>query len=183
MALRVPSGAGGTEEAVRSGGKEEVVLEEDEYTLRIERIIERDFFPDVPQMQNRLEWLRAVNSGDPVALRNAQLNIAARRAGVPTPLGATPADFATPAAATPYAATPVGLSRPNTGLRTPAGVGGVGMGEVHGAPSAASEDRAPEMSLNSFLSKHTSEDNASFAEVLEEGNKKRREKVSERDTS
>lgn len=147
-------------------GRKQVVLDEDEYTEKLEAIIERDFFPDLPKMQNKLEWLQvrttllttlfivapcclgspgfhlrnppppsrslpsvllpllflystpilnhipllsslrppalllpqAVNSGDPTAIRNAQMNIAARRAGIPTPLGATPAQFATPAA-------------------------------------------------------------------------------------
>jgi len=181
MAL-VPSGGGGTVASGALGprrGRAEKVLEEDEYTEAVERIIERDFFPDVPALQNKLEWLQAVNSGDPLALRNAQLNIAARRAGVPTPLGATPAEFATPAAATPYgAATPSALGRLPTGgpvppgAATPAPAGGAQGAPATTDPSAS----APAMSLNSFLAKHTSEDNASFAEIMEEGNKRRRMK-------
>ena len=42
--------------------------------------------------------LQAVRSGDPSQLQQAQLNIAQRRAGIRTPVGATPAGFGTPGA-------------------------------------------------------------------------------------
>jgi hypothetical protein len=35
-----------------------VVLDEDEWTEALELIIERDYFPDIPKMQNKLEWLQ-----------------------------------------------------------------------------------------------------------------------------
>ena len=47
--------------ASRSGHKrprEQTLLEEDEYSDRIEAIIPRDFFPDLPKLQNKLEWLK-----------------------------------------------------------------------------------------------------------------------------
>ena len=62
-----------------------VVLEEEQWTAAIEAIVERDYFPELPRLQSRLEWLRAVRSGDPAALRQAQANAAARRAGLRTP--------------------------------------------------------------------------------------------------
>ena len=34
------------------------VLDEDEWTDRIEAIVQRDFFPDLPKLQSRLEWLQ-----------------------------------------------------------------------------------------------------------------------------
>jgi len=42
-----------------AGGRAPVILDEDEWTERIEAIIERDYFPDVPKLQNKLEWLQA----------------------------------------------------------------------------------------------------------------------------
>ena len=36
-----------------------VVLEEDEWTEKIEAIVRRDFFPDVPKLESELEWLQA----------------------------------------------------------------------------------------------------------------------------
>ena len=45
----------------RSGSKrqrEQTLLDEDEWTDRIEAIIQRDYFPDLPKLQNKLEWLQ-----------------------------------------------------------------------------------------------------------------------------
>ena len=37
---------------------EQTLLDEDEWTDRIEAIIQRDYFPDLPKLQNKLEWLQ-----------------------------------------------------------------------------------------------------------------------------
>ena len=53
--------------AMSSGQKrqrEQTLLEEDEWTDRIEAIIQRDFFPDLPKLQNKLEWLQVGLSTD-----------------------------------------------------------------------------------------------------------------------
>jgi protein DGCR14 len=54
------------------------VLEEDEWTLYLEEIIERDFFPDLAALKNRLDWLQASRSGSAEAIRDAQQRIQAR---------------------------------------------------------------------------------------------------------
>jgi len=35
------------------------VLDEDEWTLRLEQIVERDYFPDLTRLKARLDWLEA----------------------------------------------------------------------------------------------------------------------------
>lgn len=35
-----------------------LVLDEDEWASQLDAIIERDFFPDVPKLQSKLEWLQ-----------------------------------------------------------------------------------------------------------------------------
>ncbi|KAI5084676.1 hypothetical protein GOP47_0000845 [Adiantum capillus-veneris] len=55
------------------------VLDEDSYVAAIEKIVERDFFPDIPKLQDRLEWLEAIRTGDPMIIRDAQMNIMQRR--------------------------------------------------------------------------------------------------------
>lgn len=49
---------------------------------RIEAIIQRDFFPDLPKLQNKLEWLQ-VRPGN-VAQEHALLPLALRCAQHPT---------------------------------------------------------------------------------------------------
>ena len=75
------------------------MLEEDEWTLYLEDIIERDYFPDLQRMRSRLDWLQASRSGDPEAIREAQLRIQERQ------LGRTPAgqSVSTPSFGTPSA--------------------------------------------------------------------------------
>lgn len=37
-----------------------LVLDEDEWAAQLEAIIERDFFPDIPKLQSKLEWLQVL---------------------------------------------------------------------------------------------------------------------------
>lgn len=155
-----------------------LVLDEDEWALQLEGIIERDFFPDIPKLQSKLEWLQALRTRDPAALRQAQANIAQRRAGIRTPIGATPGSFETPAASM--------LRAPHRGaVPTPSMtplMGPYGDRIQDGAHQQATDDRGetghpseaqPPMTLDRFLSKHTSEDNASFADLLADMNARR----------
>jgi protein DGCR14 len=57
------------------------VLEDDDFEAKMAAIIERDYFPDVKRLQNKLEWIRASESGDPEHMRTTQRNIVLRRAG------------------------------------------------------------------------------------------------------
>jgi protein DGCR14 len=158
---------------------------QDEYTATLEAIIERDFFPELAKLQSKVAWLQAIRSGDPEQIRQAQLLIAQRRAaaagGRPatgaTPRGAplfTPGGTAARAIAgnTPYIpplppGEPLRQPRPATG-------GGGGAGDAVGEAEELGVVAPPPVSLDSFLAVHTSEDNASFQEILETVNKKRR---------
>lgn len=37
--------------------REPVVLDEDDWVEKIEAIIQRDYFPDLPKLESELEWL------------------------------------------------------------------------------------------------------------------------------
>eukprot|EP00877_Chromochloris_zofingiensis_P006375 jgi/Chrzof1/1991/Cz10g28320.t1 len=148
------------------------VLDEDTYTEAIEAIIERDFFPDVPKLQNQLEWLQAVQSGDPAKVKHAQMNIARRRAGLKTPMTV---DYTGTTAFTPGTAL----------LRTPAMTPFLAAATATPQLQPTSEQqqqqqkasKAPNIPLDAFFQQYTGEDNASFAELLEVSNARKRAKL------
>lgn len=155
-------------------GSSVTVLDEDEWTEKIESIIRRDFFPDLPKLENKLEWLQAVRTGDPENMRQAQMNIAQRRAGLKTPLGATPAHLVTPGASMLWAPIRQGTPAMTPGAATPGQTPGAYQPVMQQAgPGQEQVNSTPSMSLDKFFKHHNSEDNASFS-VIREGEAKRR---------
>ena len=169
------------------------VLDEDEWTARLDAIITRDYFPDVPALRNKLEWLEAANSGDPARVLEAQRHIqrrlrdAARGAVLDTPslanltsaaTGPTPTQSPSLRArsdhASPYPAAardeweddeapPSSTTRENRQSETELRV-------------AVSTDDA-KLGLDGFLAKYDGEDNASFRDILQRQNEAKRRKM------
>lgn len=134
------------------------ILEEDEYTAALSGIIARDFFPSLNHLDATNSYLDALQSQDPqrVAASVRRLH------DLSTPL---PSGSSLRAAATP-GRTPFGLAG-ETPART--------SDSANFFVNKASRFNA-DLSLDEFQARFTSEDNASFVEVLNEENKQRKER-------
>ncbi|KAH0838403.1 nuclear protein DGCR14 [Lanmaoa asiatica] len=134
------------------------VLEEDEYTAALSHIIARDFFPSLVHLDATNGYLDALRSNDPSLIQTSVLRLQEVDS---TPAYPARRDWQTPSE------TPYGTGPSDTPFRTPREVG---------EPAAKRPRYDTNMSLDSFQAKHTSEDNASFTQIMHEENRQRREK-------
>jgi protein DGCR14 len=143
------------------------VLDEDSYIEGVSDIIERDFFPDLKKLKTQNEFLDAVNTGDLAKakslgerLQRMATGRAESVAGSSTPLVSR---LETPIVTgfTPVAPTDTPVSTISERIE----------GKSRTGPSINVN-----MSLDSFQSTYTSEDNASFISIMEKANKERKEK-------
>ena len=175
--------------------KTKIVLEEDEFAARLEHIIERDYFPNVPQMKDELRLLRAEREGNEKEILMAKRNIQKRmreeeeaRSG--TSNGLTPSFY--------YGSTSERGGKGGKNTPTTSDTSGTGFsfssrrrrrgGEEEEEEEEEYDEEEEERTttttklldsnktLTQFLASHTSEDNKSFEDILEKINKKRREK-------
>ncbi|CAL6393378.1 unnamed protein product [Bathycoccus prasinos] len=175
--------------------KTKIVLEEDEFAARLEHIIERDYFPNVPQMKDELRLLRAEREGNEKEILMAKRNIQKRmreeeeaRSG--TSNGLTPSFY--------YGSTSERGGKGGRNTPTTSDTSGIGFSfssrrrRRGGKKEEEEEEEYDEeeeertttttklldsnKTLTQFLASHTSEDNKSFEDILEKINKKRREK-------
>ncbi|KAI9080907.1 hypothetical protein K1719_037068 [Acacia pycnantha] len=154
--------------------KNHAVLDEDAYVAAIEKIIERDFFPDISKLRDRLDWLEAIKTGDPVQIRDAQLKIMERRGRKVNDSNADGrTQTQTPGSTFARNFTPFDEYDGKT-PRTP----GFTTGEASVGGHPIEEDGLVDtsLSLDQFLNRYTSEDNYSFSNILEKVNRKRKER-------
>ncbi|KAF8140145.1 nuclear protein DGCR14 [Boletus edulis] len=134
------------------------ILEEDEYTAALSHIIARDFFPSLVHIDATNNYLDALRSNDPSLIH--AFCMSSTRARRNTRL-CFPKRFNF-SSETPYGTGPF-----DTPFRTP---------RDPREPTAKRQRYDTDMSLDSFQSQYTSEDNASFTQIMHEENRQRRER-------
>lgn len=134
----------------------QAILDEDEYTEALSHIIARDFFPSLVHIGATNDYLDALKSRDP-ELIGATVR---RLEELTTPRTARTFHVQQTPSQTPY-----GMGPSDTPLRT-----------SRGEPPTKRARYDTDISLDNFQARYTSEDNASFTEILDDENRKRREK-------
>lgn len=136
------------------------ILEEDAYVQAVSDIIERDFFPNLKKMKVQNELLEAVHNGEYAKAKALRVELERIKTGDVVDGAATP-------------------SNQRYGSETPKSF----ISQSPALTATPSEDppSQPEkfrtnMSLDAFQSKYTSEDNASFSEIVERANEQKKEK-------
>ncbi|KAG8734364.1 hypothetical protein FRC11_004370 [Ceratobasidium sp. 423] len=133
----------------------QVILDEDSYTSALSDIIARDFFPSLAHLDATNGYLSALDTKDP-----EQISKSVRRlqdlAATPTP--SRHRNLWTPSR-TPYGAGPS-----DTPMSMRSELGSRGKSITEG------------LSLDEFQARYTSEDNASFATIIDDENRQRKEK-------
>ena len=156
------------------------VLDEDDYTDALSRIIARDFFPGLHEVQSQQEYLNALESNDETWIAEAGQKL--RDAMAPLPSGrrrrsVRNSRFSTPVITPAHAvtATPVADKTPVgwTSGATPLSV--VGCEYSTTSETQTDEIDTSTLSLSAFQSKYTSEDNESFNALLDTQNATRRQ--------
>jgi protein DGCR14 len=166
--------------------KRSTVLDEDSYVAAIEKIIERDFFPDISKLRDRFDWLEAMKTGDPIQIRDAQLKIMERRGKMVKNIHSDGSNRArnqtqtqTPGSA--FIGNFTQFDEFDSRMQTPSVV--MDRGLSSNAESSENENENENenavdenLGLDDFFRRYTSEDNDSFSKILEKGNRKRKER-------
>ena len=154
------------------------VLSEDEYVERVGEIIERDFFPELEKLKAQSEYIDASDRHDSVTMRRLEERYSSRR---PTPSSdqlnrlQSPATFETPLnehrssdeVDNPNETNHKGHISPASSWKSMPG-----SSRTENAEGVSNNENLlkanNKQGLDKFLSLHTSEDNESFSELMEE---------------
>ena len=153
------------------------VLDEDAYTCALSDIIARDYFPGLRESQAQQEYLTALDSNDQgwIAEAGQKLREAMTPHGEKTRRTERDTSFNRRTRAGSSVPNAADTPRGYDGSQTPAADEEWLVGENEPGQIKPAIDTSA-LSLSSFSSKYTSEDNESFNTLLDKQNQKRREK-------
>ncbi|XP_017549124.1 splicing factor ESS-2 homolog [Pygocentrus nattereri] len=133
--------------------KQRKILQEEQYIQNLEKIIQRDFFPDVSKLQAQKDYLEAEENGDLEKMREIAIKY-----------GSAMAKY-TPRTYVPYV-TPSTFETPDGRAVSPSASHSKPRTTEDGSKDSTKEEEKDLPSLDRFLVKHTSEDNASFEQIM-----------------
>lgn len=131
------------------------ILDEETYIEKMGEIIQRDFFPDLEKLKAQNEYIDALEQNDTKKMRELFEKYSLERPN--TERLASPATFETP------------VRKENNNEDTPLSTAS---GKTNSSKAKESKTIESKIGLDAFLCNNTSEDNASFEEIIEENQKK-----------
>lgn len=148
-----------TDRAVKSKRSKSKILDEDTYIKEVGEIIERDFFPYLKNLKVQNEYLDALEQNNVIRMRQVYEKYSSDRPT--TERVASPATFETPFREN------IDASRTDEPGKSPRNM-----------TASKNCDNETKTGLDTYLCTHTSEDNASFEEMMEETEQRQRIKYS-----